>query len=335
MSDLAQEYRDVGGVPYFTQGGPVKGGETESAWAFGYIPECDRTPSQQILDHAAKNEMPEFRIIGKEDDPKKACLWEASLIVNNGKHFEVFKQSTGSCVGNGGGQAVWYLSAVEVVRLKDTEQVLLPFYLLPYGRSRMYAGLRGRGDGSFGSAFAKAIKVDGILSADDEGLPKYQSGDGISWGSSTELQWSDGEAISQTWLEKSRKHIVKTTAQCRDADQVRDAIRNYYPVTIASDWGGQMRVGPSGTPEVLLNRRVTTWMHQMCVIGWWDHPTHGEIFCVLNSWGPNAHGKPPDDSPPGSFWVKKADMEYIARQGDTFAFSQFDGFPSQTLTWYI
>lgn len=239
------------------------------------------------------------------------------------------------CVGNGGGQATWYLSAAEVVRLRDPEQVILPFYLLPYGRSRFHAGMRGRGDGSFGSAFAKAIRTEGILPATTEGLPKWTDQGGITWGSSVEYEWSDGAAIPSKWMEMSKKHLVKTTAQLRSADDAREALRNYYPCTIASDWGGQMRPTQQGEPAVLLNRRTTTWMHQMSLQGWWDHPTLGEIFYILNSWGVDAHGQPPDDAPPGGFWVKKSEMESIIRQGDSFAFSQFDGFPAQDLSWYI
>lgn len=332
------DYSMYGGTPYVSRlnPGPVAYGAdpAQQVWGFGWIPPDDRTSEEQQIVEATIAEMPRFEISGrKSDDPKKAVMWECSKVVNNGQHFRTFYQKTGSCVGNGGGQATWYLSAVEVVRLKDPEQALLPFYLLPYGRSRMYAGMRGRGDGSFGSAFAKAIRTDGVLPANTEGLPKYTDEGGISWGSSAEYEWSDGEAIAAKWLEKSRKYIVKTTAQLKSADDAREALRNYYPCTIASDWGGQM--SPSVQDGVLLNRRVTTWQHQMSLQGWWDHPTLGEIFYILNSWGVGAHGQPPDDSPPGGFWVKKADVENIVRQGDSFAFSQFDGFPAQDLSWYV
>ena len=59
---------------------------------------------------------------------KQAFLWDFTKAANGGKHYRTFFQKTGSCVGNGGGQAVWYLSAMEVIRLGDREQVLLPFY---------------------------------------------------------------------------------------------------------------------------------------------------------------------------------------------------------------
>ena len=96
-------------------------------WNFGY--------TGAPIDDPFLNAMPEFKIIGYEEDKKQAFLWDFSLQANGGKHFLAFRQETGSCVGNGLGQAIWYLSAVEVFRLKDPEAVLLPFWLLPYSQT--------------------------------------------------------------------------------------------------------------------------------------------------------------------------------------------------------
>lgn len=242
-----------------------------------------------------------------------------------------------NCVGNGLGQALWYLSSVEVVRLKDPEQVILPFWLIPYGRSRYYGGMRGRGEGSFGSTAAKAIMVDGVVPYNTAGLeqPTMNENDGITWGSSVEMKWSDGAAISNDWLEKSRKHLVKSAANIPNADAAWEAVSNWYPLTIASSWGGQMKPSVQGSPGVLLNRRVTTWQHQMSVIGRYRHPTLGKLFYVLNSWGPRTHGTCPTGAPPGGFWITFAEMEYICRQQEVFALSQFNGFPSQNFRWRV
>jgi hypothetical protein len=51
----------------------------------------------------------------------------------------------------------------------------------------------------------------------------------------------------------------------------------------------------------------------------------------LNSGG-NPHGADPDGGPPGGFWIKKADMEFMCRD-EVFIFSNFDGFPAQSLPW--
>ena len=158
---------------------------------------------------------------------------------------------------------------------------------------------------------------------------------GLTWGKNEELKWSDGATISDEWLEKSRRHLIKTTAKVTTADQVTEALMNGYPVTIASNWGGQMQCRTEGDPAVLMNRRTGRWMHQMEIEGYWDHPTLKQIYFIRNSWSPGAHGTCPSGAPEGGFWVKKSDVDYIVRQGDSFAFSQFDGFPSQTIPWIL
>jgi hypothetical protein len=294
-----------------------------------------RTTQQEDIYQSIKGDIPPFEIIGPQSVIDKMVLWEFSKRVNNNQHFETFRQITGSCVGNGGGQATWYLSAMENVRLGQNIECKLPFYLLPSGRSRYFAGYRRAGSGSSGAAFAKAISTEGILPFDAIGLPPAQHDGGITWGQDAEYQWSDGDSIPSKFIELGKQNLVKSAAQVNNSQDVWNALANGYPCTIASNWGGQMQPKAAGSPAVLLSRRVTVWQHQMCVIGIWNHPTLGRIFCILNSWGPAIHGKPVDDSPPGSFWVLEDDIDYIVRQGDSFAFSQFDGFPAQMPNYWL
>lgn len=306
---------------------------------FGMVSDFLRTQEQKNINADLINAMPQFKIFGSvKDTPKKVCLWDFGRKVNNGKDLKRFRQITGSCVGNGFGQVLWLLQAVEIVRNGDEEECKLPFWLLGYGRSRFYGGLRGRGDGSFGSAMATAAMKDGSFDAYVEGVPQPifndtgNYNDGVTWGERAEMDWSDGARIDNKWLTMSRKHLIKSAALCRNVDDVREAIINGYPVTIASSWGGAMRPKVQGrTDPVLLNTRSDTWQHQMCVQGWWEHPEFGELYYIVNSWGTKTHGTCPSGAPEGGFWVRKKDMEYIVKQQETFAFSQFDGFPAQKL----
>ena len=308
----------------------------ENHWDFGWISPKDRSPEQKLEDASFQAEMPAFEILGEEEPKDHAFLWDFALKANNGKHFTVFHQQTGSCVGNGLGQALWYLSAVEVHRLKDPEQVILPFWLLPYGRSRMYAGMNDHGEGSFGSAAAKAIREDGVIPYNLPGLPQPKDDNGLTWGSKVELEWSYGKGIDQKWLNESRKHLVKTTARIRTADEAKAALRNYYPLTCASMFGFSPMTPPvSCDPPVrLVPRRNDQWGHQMCCVGWLNHPQKGDLFYILNSWGKTVHGEPAGhyNEPPGGFWIGKADMEFICRD-EVFALSQFQGFPAQKISW--
>lgn len=324
----AFDFRQVGGVP--VEGAGTFYGEA-TGWDFGWIPPDRRDPERAAEIDAAT--LP-FTIQGKSvlTAQSYALLWEcwkdSRVLQSVGGVYPGIHQITGSCVGAGGGNAIFALSAVEVVRLGDAEQVLIPFWPLTYGKSRQYAGLRGRGEGSFAGAFGKAASTDGIMPANLDGLPAFTRDDGLTWGRNVELEWSDGSQIATRWLERSRKHLVKSVAQIKSADQCREALANGYPVMFCGDWGGLMQCPTQGEPAVLMNRRSGQWMHNQTALGWWDHPTEGEIFCILNQWGLNAHGTCPSGAPAGSYWIKKAEMEYQCRNGECLALSQFQGFPA-------
>lgn len=295
----------------------------------GWIPPDERTPDQQTRAQTIVDMMPPFHISGSwKGASDKAVLWEFAKKIR-GKHLPALFQSVGACVGHGKAKAEWYLMHVEVVR-GDPELPIMPYEPYGYAQSRVCAGISGNEDGSTGSGAAQAAKQYGVLRSDYAGLPSPMVEDGTDTCRSPgqiDKQWGNRGAPAN-FIEEGRKHLVRTTAPVLSADDVASSLQNGYPVTIASDWGGQMQVQPQGNPAILLNRHADRWMHQMMISGWWNHPQFGEIFRVDNSWGADAHGRNPDDAPPGGFWILKSDMQYIVRQSDSFAYSQFDGFPA-------
>lgn len=244
-----------------------------------------------------------------------------------------------NCVGNGAETVVNNLQALDIAIRNDAE-VYVPLFLgYHYGRGRFHSGINGRGEGSTGSGQAEAIREDGVVAYNVDGLPQPKitpidggNGEIWTWGASVEMTWSDGKRIQDTWIQLGRKRLCKTTSPIRNAEDAKASIANYYPITIASDWGGMMQ--PPVTEGVLLNRRVTTWNHQMCILAYWKHPKLGLIFWIQNSWA-DAHGRCPSGAPAGGFWVKAKDVDYICSQGDSFAFSQWDGFPAQDLSYFL
>jgi hypothetical protein len=158
------------------------------------------------------------------------------------------------------------------------------------------------------------------LHIDEPGVPPYT-------GALARL-WGKNPGPPSKYVDIAKQFLVRSAAKVTTADEVRDAICNGFTVTIASNWGGTMR--PPTVDGRLVNKRSTSWAHQMCVIAYDGKTGREPYFYILNSWGEDAHGRPPDDSPPGGFWVRKTDMEYIVRQGDSFAISNFEGFPDRT-----
>jgi hypothetical protein len=307
-------------------------------WNFGWVPPENRDEDAHAGDHSARVKMPRFAISGTpnrsvyETDKALLCdLWKHPDVVKaNEQEFTGVHQISGSCVGAGGGNAWMTLACVEAIRLSEPELPKVPFWLLPYGRSRYYCGMKTPGEGSLGSCFARAAIEDGTLPYDQSGLPQPSDrADGWVWGRAVELKWSDGDAKpTLDLLPSSRKYLIRTAAQCRSADDVREAIVNGYPCTAASMYahdGG--RVQGSGKDACLLARRSGSWSHQMSVQAWWLHPQFGELFWLHNQWGLRAHGVCPTGMPPGGVWITKSDMDWICRD-EVFALSGNNGFPA-------
>lgn len=307
----------------------------------GWIPFEQRDLLMQAAHAEALARMPShFALSSSGDDKGDQVLltdfWKhPEVVASVGYEFPGIHQLTGSCVGAGGGNVVFTLAAVEVVRLGDPEQALVPFWLYTYGRSRFRAGMRGRGEGSMGSSFAEAIREDGIVPATDPGLPPFNQREGLVWGESAELQWSDGESADANVVARAKRFVVKSTAPCRDHTQVRAAIQNYFPCTNACSY----YASPNGArvqDGVCLGRLDSRGGHQTGFLGWKKHPTLGDLYLYANQWG-FVYPQCPTGAPRIACWLLANEVDRICSEGEVYAFSQFQGFPGQPklLSHYI
>jgi hypothetical protein len=75
-------------------------------------------------------------------------------------------------------------------------------------------------------------------------------------------------------------------------------------------------------------------MHCLSIVGVRGGSRSGAF--LLNSWGGLAHRGPlgPGDPSPAGFWADAAVVDRMLRQGDSWAFSSFAGFPARKLDWY-
>lgn len=314
----------------------IKGnGETE--WNFGWISTDDLAPGLWEIRQQTIRDMPHFHIDGQWfQSERRYKLWEAGKILMGGHFLPYANQTTGSCVGAGGYNMLITLLAVEIVLGKEAEKWMQLWWPYTYGRSRLASGMRGRGEGSTGAGWTKAITQDGSFEW-QEGLPKYQDVKGwLKLPSGDELNWSAGEAIDAKWIEQGRKHLVKTVSPLKNSNEALAALANGYPITQASMFGfSPMVPSPTGTPPVRLVSWNGSWSHQTYIDEAWDHPTHGLIFRWGNNWGADAHGPALDDEPPSSVYIKAATLDRICSSGEVYAFSAYDGFPARKLDWYI
>ena len=120
---------------------------------FGWIPPQERTRAQKRIHGEILERTPEFQLPGYREQSGRFALWKAFRDVTGGDVY--INQTTGSCVGAGGGNMLRTLMAVEILagELEEWKEIWWPF---TYGRSRFRAGMTTPGEGSFGSAWMEA-----------------------------------------------------------------------------------------------------------------------------------------------------------------------------------
>jgi hypothetical protein len=255
---------------------------------------------------------------------RRVVLWDYTRKVLGG-HLPTLRQEIGDCVSMGAANAVNYLACMEIVRLSDRERFRPAFPPFLYGVSRVQiGGGHLEGDGSLGIWAADAVRRFGVLAGDANDVPPYSG--------RLARRWGEPPGPPQALMDRAKPHLLKSTALVRTYEQVRDALINGYPVTIASTQGFRMR--PAVDRGKHWGVPAGTWAHQMCLVGCDDDASRPGCYC-LNSWGADAHGPPGDDAPPGGFWIDAHVVDRMVRQGDSFAFSQFEGFPEQELDFSL
>jgi hypothetical protein len=281
----------------------------------------------QAWEILAANFIP-FRITGqwRPRDSVRVVLWEAAKKML-GQHIRTFKQEIGDCVSFGAANAIMYLTVVEMATGGNWEyhEVFQPFI---YGTSRCdIGGQHDYSDGSTGVWAAEAVKRFGALFYDDPNVPPYSGKVAKQWGYS---------GPPKEFYQVAADNPVRSVAKVTSFDQARDALANGYPVTVASNVGfegdGDMR-GRLADGKCW-GVRGGSWGHQMCIIGVDTTGSRPGAF-IINSWGPGVWPEQPDGAPPGGFWADAKYVDQMLGQGDSFAYSQFDGFPAKPPDWHI
>ncbi len=302
----------------------------------GWIEPADRTKAQEAAHGAAVAAMPKFALPGFVEPPKgtKVLLtdaWKApDVVADVGFVFPRFHQITGSCVGAGGGQALFTLCAVQRLFATNPTKAFIPWWPHPYGKSRLLMGDHSQGEGSLGSTFAQAVKKYGVMAATESGLPKFSTEDGLTLTRSQELQWSDGDSSTVMQYDATAvQHLLGAAAEVKDVADLRAGLVNGYPASFACNlYIGNGRVQGSGDNAVVLGKWDGRGGHQQSVHGFWDHPDQGPLYLALNNWPGSTYPILPTQ-PVCSTWVKEADVTAAMRQdGEVYLFSSLPWFPA-------
>jgi len=254
---------------------------------------------------------PPAEVIGPPAAEPRPFVWEYAKQLNGGKHLPTLRQLDGDCVAQGMRHGLIYRSAWEIARNREEEVFRLPFGPWIYGISRVDigGGKLGREAGSLGSWAAEAVKRFGVLYEDDPDVPAYSLGVSEAW----------GRQLPARHYAEALPNLVESAAPLDTTDQVRDALTAEDPciVTIASMQGWAMQ------PVEYKGRHCFSpegsFAHQTVFLDWMDDPFPAAYR--LNSWGPDAHGTPLNDEPPGGAWWRDDHLTRELKGGQCEAYA--------------
>lgn len=231
------------------------------------------------------------------------------------------RQSTGDCVSHGTRNAVDITRAVEIDIKGEAESWVAK------GATEAIYGARGHsGQGMSCSRAAQFVSKTGgvVLRKNYPGVAdfsKYNGSMGAKWG---------GRGLPDKVIDIADDHQVKTVSLLKTIEEARDALANGYGICVCSGYGFSNRRDSKG-----IARKSGSWSHAMAWTAC-DDTGKEPLFLVQNSWGKWNDGGHPDwgPIPDGSFLIRAEDAAGMLRQNGAYAFSDFNGFPPQTLPDY-
>lgn len=263
---------------------------------------------------------------------KVVLLYEASRKVM-GQDLDPGPQKIGDCVSWGWSGCIDLIACLDVLAGQSeiyswenrtcTEAI--------YGLSRVeYGDFDGSyQDGSVGAWAAKAVTKGGTLGR--ELLGPYDPKRAKDWGA---------KGLPNDLEKAAAEHRVLSVVQVKGFQQARDLIANGYPIAVCSNVGFETGNGsPSLTKRDAqgFSAPRRTWNHCMKFVASRDDQRPG-LLCY-QSWGTTSASGPKGDYdiPNASWWVDADVCDKMLRQGDSFALSQFSGYPSQEelVNWLV
>lgn len=302
----------------------VSKGEAPVDAAFGWID--DPAAVRDVVDELKH---PTFagaaaELVRDVDETKDALLFEFVKKVNDGKHPKAHNQNpVGCCVSEGWSSAVEYIQCVDIV-LRGAALEYKPIsHSFIYGTARVDIGKGrlGSSDGAVGAWAAKAVSTIGVVTCEEAGEDNYGPHFAREWGS---------RGVPAKLKELASKHKVKTVSQVRSAKEALAALQNGYPVPVCFRTGFAMTRDAAG-----FCRAQGQWGHcQLCGAYRGDK----KAFLLIQSWGDGTPKGPlAKDQPDYSFWITWETMDRICAENDSFALSNFEGFPGRArdIDWFV
>jgi hypothetical protein len=261
---------------------------------------------------------------------KKAFLHLAMERVM-GRKYVPHDQTAPDCVSQSAGLGVDILAGVQIAIKRAPQRWVAKVATEPlYGGSRVeVGGYTGRGGGSTGHWMAEWLSRYGVLLRQE-----YPGGFDFTTYSGSKANEMGRKGCPDALEPIAKLHPVKKTAICKSYEDLRDLIYNGSPVMVCSNVGfgsGKRRRDSQG----FLTRKRSPWYHAMLFAGY-DDTFHRPGALCFNSWGEDwVYGPTRGPQPAGTFWIDAPTVTAMLRQGDSFAFSAYVGFPRVNIPPYI
>lgn len=248
--------------------------------------------------------------------------------------FNTRNQGIGDCVSMGGACSTDVLKAVQIVfggKPGEWEGETATEALYALSRVEIGKGQLGYGDGSYGAWVAQAVRTYGTLVRKVYGnidLSKYSAQRARDWG-------RPGYGLPDELEPTSREHLVRTVSLVSTYEEAIDSLTNGYPIIICSGQGFyQDQYGRVVLDNEGFAKPYGQWPHCMTLTA--SDDAYRRPGCLVqNSWGDSCTGPTRHSQPAGSFWCDADVINSILREQDSWAFSNFEGYPPRKLNWRV
>jgi hypothetical protein len=247
---------------------------------------------------------------------KTTLLYKAFKDINKGSYIDYPAQTIGDCVSHGFGHGVDLLEAVQIALGHKNEVFHQTATEAIYGMARVdIGGQRGSySDGAVGAWAAKAVSTIGTVDRDVVG--PYDGSRAKSWGA---------KGVPAAIKSKAGQHKVGSVSMVETYEELEDALANGYPVPVCSNQGFTLQRDEDG-----FCRPKGHWGHCMLIVGVRADKRPGA--CIFQSWGPDMPTGPLGlDQPTNSFWADRDVVSDMLAMQDSWALSQFEGYPGQAI----
>lgn len=242
------------------------------------------------------------------------------------------KQGVGDCVSQGYGLGADILTCVQLYQLRRLERWMgkAATEIIHAGARVQIAGGRlPHRDACTGKWAAQWCREGGILLRKRYGdfdFTTYDPQKARRWAHKCNNCTEWGGGVPDVLLPLCRQHPIRTAARVTSWEHACDALANGYPIIVCSDQGFKDERDADGFAEPSSEK----WYHAMLLAGL-DTLSRRHGGLIINSWGRNwIKGPKRWRQPDGSFWVEPDTLDYMLSIGDSYAISNYRGYPRRS-----